>query len=243
MDASTRRQRGHLLHPAQQPGTELRHAQGREPGGDRADPQVRHGRGDQGHGPDQVRADGGDPGADRATERVADQVHRAAAALLDEPGHQRGLAADRAAGLGGQREPEAGQVQGVTGEGGGPGGGVGAAEQVHEVGPVGGGTTEPVYGQTGSAPCVAGAVRTNTSVSPRLTNSPGHTGFGVIDRLPATVNATRRCSTPPFKVNQPTVNPKHPVWAVTRSWRATRVALRVHLAFSGPWPGWRAAGS
>src|ERR1700753_3928575 len=34
------------------------------------------------------------------------------------------------------------------------------------------------------AALVAGAVRTNTLVSPRLTNSPGHTGIGAIYRLP-----------------------------------------------------------
>src|ERR1700760_2849180 len=81
---------------------------------------------------------------------------------------------------------------------------------------------KPCTHRTGSAPGsapdsasgAAGAVRTNTSVSPRLTNSPGHTGFGVIDRLPATVNRLRVTAyAPPFKVNQPGVNLKDPVWA------------------------------
>src|ERR1700722_14527869 len=52
---------------------------------------------------------------------------------------------------------------------------------------------------------VAGAVRTYTWVSPRLTNSPGHTGIGAIDRLPAKVNRPLRA----FKVNQPRVHLKH----------------------------------
>src|ERR1700744_4320544 len=64
---------------------------------------------------------------------------------------------------------------------------------------------KPCTQRTGSASLVvavagaaaAGAVRTNTVVSPRPTNSPGHTGTGVIDRLPA-VNKTW----PPFEAIQ-----------------------------------------
>ena len=109
------------------------------------------------------------PGAHGAAERVADQVHRPAVTLFDQPGHHRGLGAHRVVAIRrGRRVPVAGQVQGLAGDQAPARAArpasirpvepvrfvlarcrAGPVQRVHQVGPVPGRTVEAVYAHPG----------------------------------------------------------------------------------------------
>ena len=154
---------------AQQPRPDAGDTQRREARGYQPRAQVGQRGRDKRERLDQVGPERGQPGAHGAAERVADQVHRPAVTLFDQPGHHRGLGAHRIIAIRrGRRVPVAGQVQGLAGDQAPARAArpasirpvepvrfvlarcrAGPVQHVHQVGPVPRRTVEAVYAQPG----------------------------------------------------------------------------------------------